>query len=74
MKFSDHIIRKELTTVYVKRTREEMETREEHNSLLWAYEKTVAKGVHLYSTPVRDVKIGENIYDAQGEFITYRVD
>jgi hypothetical protein len=71
-KFSDGIIRKQLDIVYVARTNEDMESREEYNSNLWDYERDLPKGLKLYSTPVRDVRIGETIYDKNYRFVAYR--
>ena len=72
MNFSDKIIRSSLDVVFVKRSDEEMEVREEYHSNLWDIEKKLGKGVYLYSVPARDVKIGENIYNEKGEFVSYR--
>jgi hypothetical protein len=77
VKFADKIIRESFDIVFVKRSEKEMEAREEFNSNLWNIEKINISSdkwssVNLYSTPVRDVKIGENIYDEEGNFITYR--
>lgn len=74
MKFSDNIIRQDLDTVLVIRTEEEMQEREESNSNLWEIEREnfLKKGNNIYSIPVRDLKIGESIYDKNGKFISYR--
>ena len=75
MKFSDNIIRKSLDVVHVIRTTAEMEAREEFNSNLWNIEhENISEGKNLYSTPVRDVKIGESIYTKDAKFIAYRVE
>ena len=75
MKFSDGITRKTLDVVYVIRTTSEMEVREEFNSNLWNIEhENISEGKNLYSTPVRDVKIGESIYTKDAKFIAYRVE
>lgn len=75
MRFSDNIIRKCLDVVYVIRTTSEMEAREEYNSNLWNIEsENILKGKNLYSTPARDVKIGESIYTRDAKFIAYRVE
>lgn len=60
--------------VYVKRTADEMEAREEYNSHLWDLVKSYPKGINLYKIPIRDLKIGENIYTKDGKFIAYRVE
>ena len=73
MKFADNIVRESLDIVYVIRTREEMNARQEANSNLWEEERGFPDGKFLFSTPVRDVKIGENIYNEMGtKFVTYR--
>ena len=76
MKFSDNIIRKNLEIVHVIRTKKEMEAREEYGSLLWDEVKKAFlpkdRSKNLYSTPCRDVKIGESIYDENGQYISYR--
>lgn len=74
MKFEDNIIRASLEVVHVIRTEEEMQAREEYNSHLWDTEREdfPKRGENLYSTPVRDVKIGEAIYSSSGKYITYR--
>ncbi len=77
MKFSDNIIRENSDIVFVIRTDAEMEARDEYNSNLWGIEKCIGKDkagrkVWLFSTPARDVKIGESIYDEQGKFEAYR--
>ena len=75
MKFSDGIIRKTLDVVHVIRTTSEMEAREEFNSNLWDIEhENILDGKNLYSTPARDVKIGESIYTRDAKFIAYRVE
>ena len=71
-KFSDNVVRNNLDTVYVAREEKDMESREEYNSNLWDYERDLPKGLKLYSTPVRDVRIGESIYDKNYKFIAYR--
>ena len=73
MKFSDNIIRESLEVVYVIRTQKEMEAREEYNSNIWEKVKDFPGNSHLFSIPVRDVKIGESIYNNTGnKFIAYR--
>jgi hypothetical protein len=79
MKFSDNIVRDPLDIVFVKRSESEMESREEYDSNLWEIEKSnldfdkeTGTKVHLYSTPARDIKVGENIYTNLGEFVAYR--
>lgn len=79
MKFSDNIIRDQFDTVFVKRSESEMSSREEINSNMVdvekydiAFDKSTKTAVNLYSTPVRDLKIGENIYDENGNFLAYR--
>jgi hypothetical protein len=75
MKFSDNIIRKGLDVVHVIRTTAEMEAREEFNSNLWDIEhENILAGKNLYSTPARDVKIGERIYTESAKYIAYRVE
>jgi hypothetical protein len=71
-KFSDNVVRKNLDIVYVAREEKDMESREEFNSLLWEFESELPKGLKLYSTPVRDVRIGESIFDKNYKFIAYR--
>jgi hypothetical protein len=75
MKFSDSIERTSLEGVFVIRTAEEMEAREEFNSNLWDLERRnfLKKSNNIYLTVVRDVKIGESIYSKSGRFIAYRV-
>jgi hypothetical protein len=75
MKFSDNIERTSLEEVFVIRTSEEMEAREEYNSNLWDLEREnfLKKGNNLYQTVVRDLKIGESIYSKSGKLIAYRV-
>jgi hypothetical protein len=51
-----------------------MEAREEYNSHLWDLVKSYPKGINLYKIPIRDLKIGENIYTKDGKFIAYRVE
>lgn len=74
MKFSDNIERTALEQVFVIRTQKEMEAREEYDSNLWDIEREnfLKNGNNLYSTPARDVKIGESIYTKAGKFIAYR--
>jgi hypothetical protein len=79
MKFSDNIIRNNLDIVFVKRSEKEMEDRLEYNSNLWdihkegiSFDATTRAKVNIYSTPARDVKIGENIYNSNGDFVAYR--
>jgi hypothetical protein len=73
MKFSDNIIREPLDEVFVKRSEVQMDAREESNSnLVDVQEYDVEAGVNLYQVPVRDVKIGESIYDERGKFVAYR--
>lgn len=75
MKFSDNIIRKNLDIVHVIRTTSEMEAREEYNSNLWDIEReNFLNGKNLYSTPARDVKVGESIYTENAKYIAYRVE
>lgn len=74
MKFSDNIERTSLEEVYVIRTEKEMEAREEFNSNLWELQRSgLQKGNNIYKTVVRDVKVGENIYNKAGRTIAYRV-
>jgi len=75
MKFSDNIIRENLDMVFVKRSSAEMEARDEYNSNLWdvekegiSFDKATQTKVNLFSTPARDVKIGENIYNKKRRF------
>ena len=77
MKFADNIIREDLDMVVVKRTYTEMSARPEFNSNLWSEIRFVGETdngqpLRLYKVPVRDVKIGENIYNGSGRFLTYR--
>lgn len=78
MKFADKIIRDSLDLVFVKRSEKEFADRPEYNSNMWEVEKNdisrtnAGSPVNLYSTPARDVKIGENIYNDDGTFLTYR--
>jgi len=72
MKFSDNVIRENLDTVHVIRTEQEMEARDEYNSYLWDEVRKMQKGNILFSIPVRDLKIGESIYDSKGRFVAYR--
>lgn len=74
MKFSDDIVRNDLDIVFVIRTEKEMQEREEANSNLWELEREnfLKKGNNIYSIPVRDLKVGENIYTKGGKFISYR--
>lgn len=78
MKFADNIIREPLDKVFVKRTEKAFSVRPEYNSNLWEIEKHVITRtntgypINLYTTPARDVKIGENIYNEDGTFLTYR--
>lgn len=74
MKFSDNIKRTNLEEVFVIRTSEEMEAREEYNSNLWDLERRnfLKKGNNIYSIPARDVKIGESVYSKLGRYIAYR--
>lgn len=71
-KFSDNVIRKQLDIVCVAREEKDMESRLEYNSNLWDYERDLPKGLKLYSTPVRDVRIGETIYDKNYRYVAYR--
>jgi hypothetical protein len=78
MKFSDNIERTNLELVFVERTRKDMESREEINTFLWDVERFDVKKTNkdgfvcLYKTPCRDVRLGELIYNKQGEAIAYR--
>lgn len=75
MKFSDKIERTSLDEVFVIRTEKEMEAREEYNSNLWELHRSgLQKGHNMYKTVVRDVKVGENIYNKAGKTIAYRVE
>ena len=75
MKFSDKIERTALDEVFVIRTEKEMEAREEYNSNLWELHSSgLQKGNNMYKTVVRDVKIGESIYNKAGKEIAYRVE
>jgi len=75
MKFSDHVERTSLDEVFVIRTEEEMMAREESNSNLWELHRSgLRKGHNIYKTVVRDVKVGENIYNASGKTIAYRIE
>lgn len=75
MKFSDKIERTSLEEVFVIRTEKEMEAREEYNSNLWELHRSgLQKGKNMYKTVVRDVKVGENIYNKAGKTIAYRVE
>ena len=76
MKFSDNIERTSLEEVFVIRTEKEMEAREEFNSNLWELQRSsgLQKGNNIYKTVVRDVKVGENIYNKAGRTIAYRVE
>lgn len=71
MKFSDNIIRENLDIVFVIRTEQEMMAREESNSNLWDIVQD-GRYRNLYSVPVRDVKIGEDIFSERGTFVAYR--
>ena len=76
MNFSDKIQRDSLEEVFVIRTEEEMNLRDESNSNLWNLEREnfLKKGNNIYKTVARDVKFGESIYDKFGKYIAYRVD
>jgi len=74
MKFSDNIERTSLEEVFVIRTTEDMHSREEASSDLWDYLKGMGNDYNLYSTPVRDVKIGESIYNSEGNYVAYRTE
>jgi len=77
MKFSDNIERTYLEEVYVYRTEQEMESRDEYNSNLWNIQKANIEGkkeFHLYKTVVRDLRIGESFYNKAGNVeVSYRV-
>ena len=75
MKFSDNTIREPFSEIFVIRTQNEMETRDEYNSNLWdLFRKNfLKKGNNLYRTVARDCKIGESIYTQTGNFVAYRV-
>jgi hypothetical protein len=73
MKFADHIIRNNLDLVFIKSSESEFELRDEYNSNLWDIKTMhINKNEHLYEVPARAVKIGENIYHGNGQFLTYR--
>lgn len=79
MKFSDNIQRKSLDSVFVKRSESDMMSRDEFSSNFWdveiyniSFDKESNSAVHLYSTPCRDVRISESIYDNKGSFVAYR--
>lgn len=78
MEFTTGLIRfnvDSLEIVYVKRTREDMNLREEANSNLWNEERRVLrKNTFLYRTPARDARIGETIYRKNGKYIGYRAE
>lgn len=75
MKFSDNIERTCLEEVFVIRTEREMEAREEFKSNLWElYRSGLKRGNNMYKTVVRDVKLGENIYNRACRIIAYRVE
>ena len=75
MKFSDNLERTSLEEIFVIRTANEMEAREESNSNLWEIhrKKFLKKGNNIYQTVCRDVKISESIYTKNGRIICYRV-
>lgn len=58
------------TIVYVRRTREEIGIREEIGSNLWGLEQINANG-NVYFIPIRDLKIGENCYDEDANYLGY---
>lgn len=75
MKFSDKKVRdNQIGKVIVKRTPKEMMERDEYNSHLWGFEKVANKNENFYTIPIRDLKIGENVYNDEYEFICYRVE
>ena len=76
MKFSNKQDYSLLDEVYVIRTEKEMQSRDEYNSNLWEYVKMInpKKGLILYKTVVRDVKVSETIHDRNGRNLGYRVE
>jgi hypothetical protein len=78
VRFSDGTMRDAFEIVYVIRTQEQMKARPEYNSNLWDTEKwgfmKEHRELNLYSTPVRDVKISEKIYDKNARYVAYRVE
>lgn len=77
MKFSNGQAYSALYIVFVLRTTEEMEAREEYNSLLCELQikDSPKKGVNMYSILAREIKIGESIFDKKTRaFICYRVE
>lgn len=75
MRFTDNVERDLLSEVYVVRTEQEMEAREEFHSLLWEVEiYDFSPDGRLYQTVARDVKVGELIYTKEGRYIGYRAE
>lgn len=75
MKFADKIERDDLDIVYVLRTKEDMESRDEYNSNIWnLVRENKMIGKNLYETPARDVKIGESIYYKNMRYLTTRLE
>lgn len=75
MTFSDRTERKATSKVLVSRTKKEMESREEYQSMLVDYVRVShIKNEHIYSIPAREVKIGESILTTQGRFLAYRTE
>ena len=78
MKFSDKIIRDKTDMVFIKATEKQANDRSLFNCncndvAKYGISFTPGEGkVNLYSVTSQDVKIGENIYDADGDFIAYR--
>lgn len=74
MKFSDNIERASLEEVFVIRTTEDMNSREEVNSNLWDLKRSLGNKNFIFSIPARDLRIGETIVNWKGNFIAYRTE
>lgn len=79
MKFSDNLVREKDDYVNVKLSDKEFRKRDLHNYLNTdivknniAFDKAENSPIHLYSIPAGDLKIGESIYDENGDFLSYR--
>jgi len=74
MKFADNKNRENIYT-FVKRV-ENDELLNDLNADIQksniAFDKSEKKPVHLYKIAATEVKIGENVYDKEGNFKTYR--
>lgn len=74
MKFSDNAERTSLEEVLVIRTSDDMNSREEANSNLWGFKRSLDTKKYLYYIPARDLRIGESIFDLNGNHIAYRTE